>query len=82
MAGNIATAKSPTYCFVILTTSDFTKRAAYLANTDGTNHQAFKLDIIGEINRADCKNLRDEICQEDSPLPRRLVEMVSALNIE
>ena len=73
--------ESAVYSFVILTTSDFQNRAAHFAKTDNSEHQTFKLELIGFLNKGDLLRVKNEIVSKNSTLPLKLIELVKQLNI-
>ncbi|MEK7070002.1 MAG: hypothetical protein AAB818_00215 [Patescibacteria group bacterium] len=80
-ATNSSRRKNPVYSFVILQTENFRDRVAHFGRTDDTKHQTNRFDIISNLNKADCLQIKNEIISRDSAVSLRLIEIVRGLNI-
>jgi len=73
--------KTAAFSFVILRSEAFKGRAAHLAKTDNSEHQATRFDLITSLNKEDCLQIKNEILSEDSPVSLQLISIVKDLNI-
>ena len=71
--------RHPLYCYVILKTEEFKNRMAHFKNTG--QDELGLIDKTGNtLNEEDLREIKKEIINPNSPLPRELKQLVATLD--